>query len=1053
MLTNLAKILNAEKGEEQPVLLLFGQGFLMGIYLYSYKIVAEAIFLSRLEMYLAKAMFISAVLGVISALLYSYLQNRIAFSKISFLNLIIVFLFLGSVRTLYNVLDEKSMDVLAFVSFVMIQPIMSIAVLNFWGIFGRIFNLRQSKRIVGGIDSGQLLAAFFTSLSIPLFASYIGEIDFLFISLAAILLSIALMFYIKSKFNLEKHRVEGDRSRVKTRMSGIMKEKYVFYLSLFLLLSIISFQFVHYSFLSVTKIYYPTENQLVSFLGYFNASIMILSLLLQTFVNERLIAMYGLRTTLLVLPVVLGLFTFVSIWVGGLFGYTAESPAFIWFFLFVSLSKLFHESLRESLETPSFKLFFMPLDIKIRFNIQAKVEGVINEFSRLIAGFMILALGTLAFFELIHYSVILVVVIIAWIWSTSKLYSEYRINVKKKLQGQKADTEIKQKKQRQIKNIVTELEKSTDSGNIIFALKLLEKWDVTLFRSYVNKLVTAPNKQVRKFALEIVNELRTDAPVNNMVFKLQKSNGSNFSLAKWLDSIGSDKSIAHQDLVALLKSDNKEDRRYLASILSRQATDYSPSILLELLHDIDNGVKTAAIKSAASTRIKEAFPILIEDLKSPKFTDKALRALVEIGEEAFPALEAAFYKSGQNIKIMLKVLQIYGKVGGARAMDLLWNKIDYPDKKIIAQVLHSLGECDFLANESQVRRIKFAIDVDLANIAWNLKALEGISREPGTELLKKAIEDDIIFSVKHIFMLLTMLYDTHSIQLVQENLFGKSGEGLTYAIELLDVFLSDDIKTKIIFMLDDVLESKELNKLQNFYPQTPLEFIETVRMVINRDHTLNNRWTKACAIHYIGGNAVPGFEMDLIANLFNPDLLIREISAWAIYQINPSLFHFNVSRLDIGSRKELESLIIPDTTSRFKRVLRFERIRLLSDIELFEHIPGFVLSNVVEMSEVSFLNKDADIILDMDNLEFIYVLYNGCVQLVAENGEKTIEEGKKLISGGIELGDFSFVRALTDSTLVKIEKEKFYDYLSGQAELVLYVLENITKTEEESVLT
>jgi ATP:ADP antiporter, AAA family len=1058
MLTNLAKILHAEKGEEQPVLLLFGQGFLMGIYIYSYKIVAEALFLSRLETYLAEAMFVSAALGVISAIFFSYLQNRISFSKLTFLNLIIIFVFLGSIRLLYDVLDDKSIHVLVFVSFIMIQPIMSITLLNFWGIFGRIFDLRQSKRIVGGIDSGQLLAAFLTSLSIPFFAKFIVEIDFLFISLAAILLNMVLLSFIISKYDLEKHREEGERSKVSTKISGIMKEKYVFYLSIFLLLSIISFQFVHYSFLSVTKMYYPTETQLVSFLGYFSACIMILSLLLQTFVNERLIAMYGLKTTLLVLPIVLGVFTIVTIWVGSFFGYAAHSPAFIWFFLFISLSKLFSESLRESLETPSFKLFFMPLDIKIRFDIQAKVEGVINEFSRLIAGFIILVLGFLAFFKLIHYSVILVVVIIAWIWSTSKLYAEYRNNVKKKLQGQKADYEIKQKKQRQIKNIINDLEKDTVSGNIIFSLKLLEKWDLNLFRAYVNKLTTTSNKHVRKFALDIVNELRTTTPVNNRIFNLQKNNGSNFSLAKWFDSIGSDRNIDHHDLTLLLKSENKEDRKYLASILSRRAGHHGSSILMELLHDLDNSVKSAAIKSAASVRNKESFPILIEELKSPKFTDKAMDAFVEIGEEAFPALETAFYKSGQNIKIMLKILQIYGKVGGARAIGLLWEKIDYPDKKIIAQVLHSLGECDFLANESQVRRIKFAIDSDLANIAWNLKALESIPEGIGADLLKEAVEADIISSVKHIFMLLTMLYDTHSIQLVQENLFGKSGEGLTYAIELLDVFLSDDIKEKIIFMLDDVLESKELKKLQNYYPQRDLKFTETVRMVINRDYSLNNRWTKACAIHFIGENNITGYNMDLIANLFNPDLLIREISAWSMYQNDPSSYHLHINRLDIGSKKELESMINNNGSVKSRKMLRFEKIRLLGQIELFKYIPAFILSNVVEMSQDLYLEKGKEIHLDHENLEFIYALNQGRLELSHENGVKKIEEGKKLVGSFIELGDYLTIKALADSFLIKIEKEKFYDYMSSHMELVLHVLENVnkdlkTKQENEEALT
>lgn len=1043
MIINLARILKAERGEEYPVLLLFGKGFFMGIYLYSYKIVSEAIFLSRLGEYLDKAMFVSAALGVVSAFLFSYYQNRISFSKLSVWLLFIIFTFLGSIRFLHGFLDDTSLNVLIFISFIMIQPIFSVALLNFWGIFGRIFDLRQSKRIIAGIDSGQLLAALITSLSIPLVSKILVEIDFLFISLVALFIDMGILFIIISKFDLEKHSGHSGESRVKTRLSLIMKDKYVIYLSLFLLLSIISFQFVHFSFLSVTEMYYPTQSQLVSFLGYFNACIMVLSLIIQTFVNERLIATYGLKTTLLVLPVILGIFTFLSMMAGTFFGYDLNSSTFIWFFLFIVLSKLFHESLRESLETPSFKLFFMPLDIKIRFDIQAKVEGVINEFSRLIAGVLIVGFGLLSYFELIHYSIALSVVLIAWIWSTSKLYTEYRNNVKKKLQGHKADFEIKQKKQRQIKNAIDFVEEKNVPGNVIFSLKLIEKWDNNLFRTYVGKLITAQNKFIRRFALDKMNEQRTVSSANNHVFRLEKQTESSMSFARWFDSIGTGNTIDNSDLTKLLKSENREDRKYLADFLATKSNDHGSSLIIELLNDLDDNVKSAAIKSAATAKIKETYPILIENLKSPKFADKAVNAFVEIGEEAFPNLDSAFYKSGQNIKIMMKILQIYGKIGGKKAMELLWDKIDFPDKKIIGEVLHSLGECDFLADESQVRRIKFAIESDLANIAWNLKALESIPEGIGTELLIEALTYDIKTSVKHIFMLLTMLYETNSIQLVQENLFGKTGEGLTYAIELLDVFLSDDLKEKIIFMLDDVLESKELNKLQNYYPQNDLKFAETLRMLINRDYNLNNRWTKACAVHYIGDNLLTGYEMDLIANLFNPDGLIRETAAWSIYQLDPNIFRFHINRLDLVSRKELEAMIGDSLQGQKKRILRYDKVWLLANMAIFKTIPHFVLSNVVEMTQDLYLKAGDEVNLKKDMMAFGFILYNGELELITENQTSEIENGQKLIGGCLEFVDYVKMKARTDCLMIQIEKDKIYDYLSGDPDLILSILDNV----------
>ena len=172
MLKGLFRVLNVEKKEEKPVLILLGVGFFMGIFLFTYKIVAEALFLSTFsEDSVAQALFISALLGVVTTSIFASLQNKISFSRLIFLNYFFIFSFLGFIRFSYHSVDTEFNEVLVFILFVMFQPIMSISILGFWGTFGRIFDLRQSKRIIGGIDSGQLLAAIITSFSVSLINS------------------------------------------------------------------------------------------------------------------------------------------------------------------------------------------------------------------------------------------------------------------------------------------------------------------------------------------------------------------------------------------------------------------------------------------------------------------------------------------------------------------------------------------------------------------------------------------------------------------------------------------------------------------------------------------------------------------------------------------------------------------------------------------------------------------------------------------------------------------------------------------------------------------
>ena len=153
--------------------------------------------------------------------------------------------------------------------------------------------------------------------------------------------------------------------------------------------------------------------------------------------------------------------------------------------------------------------------------------------------------------------------------------------------------------------------------------------------------------------------------------------------------------------------------------------------------------------------------------------------------------------------------------------------------------------------------------------------------------IKSTLRWEIQNDIEHIYMLLTMLYDTRSIQLVKENIDSGTTEGITYAIELLDVFLSEQLKQRVIPILDDLTDTERTNRLEIFYPRVKLDSKLVLKFLINRDFAQSNRWTKACVLFQIGIQKIADFKLDLIAQLFNPDTLIREVSAWAFYQLDP----------------------------------------------------------------------------------------------------------------------------------------------------------------------
>ena len=139
--------------------------------------------------------------------------------------------------------------------------------------------------------------------------------------------------------------------------------------------------------MAVTRSQYPAEEDMARFLGIFTGSMMIFTLLIKLLVFSYLIRNYGLRTCLAISPVLLAVFTVIAIIIGMTMGYTPEATGgFLIFFLLLALGRLFSKALKDSIESPSFKVIYQTIDEKIRYSIQSGMDGTVNEIAALASG-------------------------------------------------------------------------------------------------------------------------------------------------------------------------------------------------------------------------------------------------------------------------------------------------------------------------------------------------------------------------------------------------------------------------------------------------------------------------------------------------------------------------------------------------------------------------------------------------------------------------------------------------------------------------------------------
>jgi ATP:ADP antiporter, AAA family len=1070
--------LGGEPGEEKPMLLLLGKGFFMGIFLAYYQIGSEGLFITELGKDLFdEAFFVTGGLGILSTILFVRLQKRINFSTLVTSNIFLIFLFMVIMRLAFEIpifQNAQGMLSLPFIMFVMLGPITAVTVLGFWGMFGRMFELRASRRIIGGIDTGALTATILAFFSVPLIQMIPGMNKTYDLLLVACVASFGVLFFsiwIVKNQNIDRATKITKRNKETKQVSfvDLFRDPYLRLLSLFLIFSMGASVFVDYTFYSVTEINFPKEEELYQFLSFFNGTIMVMSFLIQSFINDFIIGKFGLKVALMTMPIIMILFTLGGIVSGHLFGFETRNKEFLFFFLFTVSAKAFTASLKDALENPAFKLFFLPIDIKIRFDIQTRIEGVVNEFATLLAGAMQLGLGLLVYFKLIHYSYFIIGLGVVVIYLASKLFTQYKITLRQTLEKQKDALKGDGKRnEKNIGNIIKEQVAAKKAERIINGLKLLEKTDIIQFEYRLLDMLNVRFPTVRKYAYEKLGEYLSFEALE-IIKKDAKTEGDEEVLHIANNVIANLEKAASQGLDELLirklvRSTDASDRVHASRLLSQAREDKYLPFILELMRDINPKVRIAAMIASGKMKRPELWPILVENLHISLYANVAMSALKACGESTLQLIDSAFYKTGQYQDTMLRIIQLFGNIGGKSSLDFLWKKVDYPDKKIVSEILLSLSYLGFMARDFQAARIKIILDSEIGDIAWNIKTTLDIPKETDIDLMiiDAFLEEDRR-NYDNLFILLSMIYDSQNILLIKENIQDGTSDSITFAVEMMDVFVEDELKPKLFPVLDDLTVENKLKKLNDFYPPEDFESYEDLLLqVINRDYNRINRYTKALALYRICQMPDSKVSDDIIANLFNPDPFILQTAAFAIYTIDTDAYHKHTLRLKPTIKKDLDKAILPpvyrgEGEDFHQKLLLIERVLFLKKVEELKQIPGELITHMAEKLDEIRVNHGTVVIGEGDGGDSsMYVIVEGNVDIY-EGDVRTMT----LTEGGLFGHQFMLISdrfnytalARNECTLLELKKQDLVDFISKHIEVLTIFVDimNHVKEKEEQV--
>ncbi len=888
---NLYKSFNIESNEVAPVFLLITQSVFLGIFYGTFDIGAHTLFLKTFpDDMIPKAYIISGIVGIIMTSIFSTYQSKIRFSTLSKYTLLFISLLTILIRIFFEFSAAKWT---VFLVFILLGPLNILAILAFWGTVSRIFSLRQGKRLYGIIDSGQVFGIIISSYAIPLIITYLnGTKNLLVISSVSIIVAMVVEMIISKKYNLD---IETDGSKgneateqEQMKLVDFAKNPYILYMALFVVFSMFTAFFVQYSFLVVTNEQYPVEDDLAKFLGFFTGSMMIFTFVIKTFVYSKLMKTYGLKISLMLSSLLLLAFTGLAILVGLLSGYQATSAGFIYFFLLISLSKLFNKTLKDALEVPSFKLLYQSLKKSIRFDIQAKIDGTINEIAALISGLLLGGLGLLVFIKLIHFYIFLFALLAIWSFITIKLYKEYRKSLEESL---KATTESDYEG----KTHILSNEITSNAQKLNNKLDSIKSFAPDLYLPYLLNTFDHSNQ-------ERIESLKKIHLVE--LFLNQIKTGKKYQIA-WNPESKLIKDLAIKELANLLASSEKSD--YLKAIYFVLNIEEKPRIntLLALMRIPNTEVQQFAIRISGTIQETEVINTIAEFLDSKLLLPDTIISLKQMVTKSFKTLIQMFYKTDIELNNQLALMEIITQVQTEETEQFLLDNLNYHKKEIRKKAIDSLKSMNYSGTEKDYPKLFHAVTQAAQDVSWDISALAAYSASNISNPLYKALEFEYFCHQDILLKLLAITYDAQSVEHVTDHLNSGTAEGVGYALELFDLFLAEEIKPFILAIFEDLPFYEKSQLLESFFPVRVPELNELIIQIINRDPNLISKTTKQLALQEYTTH-FQSVTDDLIAQVFNPETELQVLSSQIVKELNPSKFNQIKTRLKPAYRRNID---------------------------------------------------------------------------------------------------------------------------------------------------
>jgi AAA family ATP:ADP antiporter len=615
---------------------------------------------------------------------------------------------------------------------------------------------------------------------------------------------------------------------------------------------------------------------------------------------------FGIALTIFLLPLALATgTTLVLLW-----------PAF-WSVL---VTRGFDQTLRFSVDRATFELLYMPVDARIKNDVKAAIDVVINRCADAFGGVLLL-LGTKGLSLVVlkipglglgmrGIAAASLVCVGAWLLVVNALRRGYVAQIREVVQQNRLATQITTTAvlDRDTVDALVRKLASPRGDDILFALDQFQVQHGATLHPAVRGLVTHGDPRVRCRAIELLDARGDHAVVEDVRIQLRASDLEtrvaaltyltnqvkvdpisviaelgdfpDFSIQASLVAYyahGGNLDAARVVLSTMIDhgDDGRRSRIEAARLLGRLPPLFD-DVLRRLIEDADHEVARAAVASSARTKAQALIGPLMRRLPDPELRDGVQQALAAMGSAGVPRMAAALANPETPIEVRRELPLVLAGIGTLDAQQTLVACLLEPDTSLRFRVIQALNRLRELHPEQPLDRqsVTDALDAEVWGHYRLYQNLGVLGRALSEDALVLAnVRDSIEREQERIFRLMGLLWPEFDLKSVWVALKSQDRELRAKALELLDSELTPVMRELVVPLFDGQVTVEEriqrANKL--FGAEVLGEEAAVAALVASQDPQL-----RATGVYFVGVRGLESLEDEIRTLEDSSDVLLRE---------------------------------------------------------------------------------------------------------------------------------------------------------------------------------